>query len=105
MGETTLHVAIMSVCVVLINGPFLLCQCGANLDCAALFEVPPPHTHTHNSDPHRENGLYLAQIRGEEINKYNRRSCLLCVSARTSDSVKLFEQRGSHRKGRKVTSS
>lgn len=47
MGETTLHVAIMSVCVVLINGPFLLCQCGANLDCAALFEVPPPpHTHT-----------------------------------------------------------
>lgn len=41
MGETTWHVAIMLVCVVLINGPFLLCQCGANLDCAALFEVPP----------------------------------------------------------------
>lgn len=44
MGETTRHVAIMSVCVVLINGPFLLCQWWANLDCAALFEVPPPPT-------------------------------------------------------------
>lgn len=41
MGETTWHTLIMLVCVVLINVLFLLCQSGANLASAALFEVPP----------------------------------------------------------------